>query len=374
MKNGEHKRCLVCDDVSIGINFGVPTCMPCKAFFRRHARKQGTSKFICEDIGNCVITYKYRRLCNGCRLTKCFHVGMKESLILSNDEREARNKLVTINRLKRGKVPKVESIVWMQPPLLLRMQQNPCQHLFPGDQVVLANIFHAYENTCIVAKNTRFQSFPSIVHTSIHNLLNEMSPMFEIFIEYLKLIPEFNNLLIQDKIRIMRNHFGNMININQPLMYSVTPTNLLVTYTNVFNTDITNRLLKRNQIVNQFMFDPIVLRILLIIVVLSSGNCRNIDHMDMDLVCDDTLSIFSAQNTYVELLWRYILSRSSNERTVATFFNRLLMYILHVQNIGMCIDNYMSRFTQEIKQMEPMMQSMWPRMHNDESINVFHTG
>ncbi|CAM4852815.1 unnamed protein product [Rotaria socialis] len=374
MKNGEHKRCLVCDDVAIGINFGVPTCMPCKAFFRRHASKQGTSKFICEDVGNCVITYKYRRVCNGCRLAKCFHVGMKKSLILSNDEREARNKLVAINRLKRGKVPKEETIVWMQPPLLLHVKQNPCQHLSPCDQVVLANIFYAYENTCIAAKNTRFQSFPSIAHTSIHKLLNELSPMFEIFIEYLKLIPEFNNLLIQDKIRIMRNHFGNMININQPLMYSVTPTNLLVTYTNVFNTDITNCLLKRNQIVNQFMFDPIVLRVLLIIVVLSSGNCRSIDDMDMDLVCDDTLSIFSAQNIYVELLWRYILSRSSNERTVVTFFNRLLMYIFHVQNIGMRIDNYMNRFTQEIELMEPMVQSMWPRKRNDENMNVSNTG
>ncbi len=33
MSNQDHDQCLVCSDVSIGINFGVPTCMPCKAFF-----------------------------------------------------------------------------------------------------------------------------------------------------------------------------------------------------------------------------------------------------------------------------------------------------------------------------------------------------
>ena len=41
MPNKRHARCLVCGDVAIGVNFGVPTCMPCKAFFRRNAVKLG---------------------------------------------------------------------------------------------------------------------------------------------------------------------------------------------------------------------------------------------------------------------------------------------------------------------------------------------
>ena len=35
--------CLVCGDKSIGFNFGVLTCMACKAFFRRNAVKLGVS-------------------------------------------------------------------------------------------------------------------------------------------------------------------------------------------------------------------------------------------------------------------------------------------------------------------------------------------
>jgi len=38
-KDGE--KCLVCDGLSVGINFGVQTCSPCKAFFRRNAVKLG---------------------------------------------------------------------------------------------------------------------------------------------------------------------------------------------------------------------------------------------------------------------------------------------------------------------------------------------
>ncbi len=63
-------------------------------------------QFVCQNDGDCLITYKYRRSCNCCRLAKCFRVGMKKSLILSDEEREARNKLVQENRLKRGKVTK----------------------------------------------------------------------------------------------------------------------------------------------------------------------------------------------------------------------------------------------------------------------------
>ena len=35
--------CMVCDGKSIGLNFGVATCMACKAFFRRNAVKLGVS-------------------------------------------------------------------------------------------------------------------------------------------------------------------------------------------------------------------------------------------------------------------------------------------------------------------------------------------
>jgi hypothetical protein len=48
------------------------------------------------------VTYQSRRICSCCRLAKCFRVGMKRALILSDAEREARKELVQQNRLKRA--------------------------------------------------------------------------------------------------------------------------------------------------------------------------------------------------------------------------------------------------------------------------------
>jgi len=43
--------CLVCGAESICANFGVPTCMACKTFFRRNAVKLGVSElFIIEFL------------------------------------------------------------------------------------------------------------------------------------------------------------------------------------------------------------------------------------------------------------------------------------------------------------------------------------
>lgn len=72
-----------------------------------------TREFICANDGDCIISCEYRRTCNCCRMAKCFRVGMKRSFILTDEERDARNKLVTTNRLKRGQVVKIKYPEWV---------------------------------------------------------------------------------------------------------------------------------------------------------------------------------------------------------------------------------------------------------------------
>ena len=45
--------------------------------------------------------HERRRMCNCCRLAKCFRVGMQSSSILSESEKQARKDLVEQNRRKR---------------------------------------------------------------------------------------------------------------------------------------------------------------------------------------------------------------------------------------------------------------------------------
>jgi len=250
------------------------------------------------------------------------------------------------------------------------MPSSSVECLSSFDQTVHANIFYAYENTVIAARNTQFQCFPVVQHKSIHAFFNEIALLFPVFIDYFKHIPEFANIIMDDKIRLVKNHFGIMLNINEPLMHPVTSSNLIATWSNVYGVDLAARLLKRNQILEQFLYDPMLLKIVLIILVLSSSNGRNLESTDIDEICDDTLVIYASQNTYVELLWRYILSRAATEEDAVRFFNKLMMCIFHMQKLYMYKYSYINNFPHEIRQMEPVMQSMWPKAEIEDITEI----
>ncbi|CAG2168938.1 unnamed protein product [Oppiella nova] len=79
-------------------NFGAVSCESCKAFFRRNAHKKDS--IWCHFNSNCRIDPITRRFCKFCRLKKCFVVGMKESWILSDEEKEERRLKIATNRQK----------------------------------------------------------------------------------------------------------------------------------------------------------------------------------------------------------------------------------------------------------------------------------
>ena len=52
--------CLVCGGRAIGLNFGVHTCPPCKAFFRRNAVKLGVCYFIFVKVKKSIFLIIFR--------------------------------------------------------------------------------------------------------------------------------------------------------------------------------------------------------------------------------------------------------------------------------------------------------------------------
>ncbi|CAF4124090.1 unnamed protein product, partial [Adineta steineri] len=115
-------RCVICGSKSIGINFGVLTCAPCKgialyfylffyiifvffcfkikAFFRRNARRKELLELPCRHrdmsvemmnnhaMNERTMRYLQIRRCSSCRLRRCFDLGMKEELVRTDEENE----------------------------------------------------------------------------------------------------------------------------------------------------------------------------------------------------------------------------------------------------------------------------------------------
>ncbi|CAF3512294.1 unnamed protein product [Rotaria socialis] len=74
-------RCLVCNDRSSGIHFGVLTCEACKAFFRRTSLSLYSIPQACSPI-RCEINTKNRNNCPGCRFDKCKRLGMDRDNVI----------------------------------------------------------------------------------------------------------------------------------------------------------------------------------------------------------------------------------------------------------------------------------------------------
>ncbi|RCN39962.1 zinc finger, C4 type [Ancylostoma caninum] len=74
--------CLVCQDISTGYHYGVPSCNGCKTFFRRTIMKN--QNFVCQYEGKCPVDKSIRCACRHCRFEKCLQVGMDRNAIQQN--------------------------------------------------------------------------------------------------------------------------------------------------------------------------------------------------------------------------------------------------------------------------------------------------
>ncbi|CAG2100618.1 unnamed protein product, partial [Medioppia subpectinata] len=86
----------------IGRNFGVITCEPCKAFFRRNGLKD--QPMYCPSNGKCIINPLTRQICKKCRLNKCFAMGMKKELIRNNEQNKRKKQLIIENKFKQMQI------------------------------------------------------------------------------------------------------------------------------------------------------------------------------------------------------------------------------------------------------------------------------
>uniref|UniRef100_A0A069DU14 Putative hormone-like 96 protein n=1 Tax=Panstrongylus megistus TaxID=65343 RepID=A0A069DU14_9HEMI len=99
-KCSDNKTCAVCGDIALGYNFNAVTCESCKAFFRRNALKD--KELRCPFKESCQINSITRRFCQRCRLAKCYAVGMKRELIMTEADKEKKRRKIEANKAKQG--------------------------------------------------------------------------------------------------------------------------------------------------------------------------------------------------------------------------------------------------------------------------------
>jgi hypothetical protein len=136
--------------------------------------------------------------------------------------------------------------------------------------------------------------------------------------------------------------------------------NILVTsLKNIYGPVLSNEVRQIVERLLAYVYDPMILKLVLIIEILSSCVNRYNSGSSMMHVYDDPLVISAGQNVYVELLWRYLLSRLPSEQDAVKFFNKLVLDLLLLQRTCIFVERHISNLDHEIDQMNPLMQSLW---------------
>jgi len=158
---------------------------------------------------------------------------------------------------------------------------------------------------------------------------------------------------------LLQNHLVETVVVSYQTLSTHISKILVTSIGNVYGPILSNEVKQIIERLFAYTYDPIILKLILIIETLSSCVNRYHSGRNMMHVYDDPSAILSGQNIYVELLWRYLLSRLPSERDAVKFFNKLVLDLLLFQRISLLVEQHVSNLDHEIDQMNPLIQSLW---------------
>ncbi|CAB3403133.1 unnamed protein product [Caenorhabditis bovis] len=215
--------CLVCQDISTGYHYGVPSCNGCKTFFRRTIMKNQT--FVCQFEGKCPVDKSIRCACRHCRFEKCLKVGMDRNAIQQN-----RDPIGYTKRTRRyPPIKKVESSEECSPggavfnesdatdDMFLNQLatiETKCCALRLADYMPTQNLIEAVASPCLLLDDQFMaeNSIPASRHQfgalrfatqQDYHYWHERD--WFVMIEWAKTIPAFEALPFNDKLALLRH-------------------------------------------------------------------------------------------------------------------------------------------------------------------------
>ncbi|CAF3742226.1 unnamed protein product [Rotaria sp. Silwood1] len=346
-------ECIICGSKAIGINFGALTCAPCKAFFRRNARRKEILQSACQhhhiDLSivndhNNIDHYLQIRRCSSCRLRRCFDMGMKEELVRTDEQNIRHKQLVYMNRQKR------EFLKQKQQDKQLSISQclvNNDKLLRESDWRHLKNIVSAYETHClktyIQQRSAMYNSEATSCHQShIPSKYFTAIPMTLTIslCSFLQSLPAFHSLSQINRTFLCKNNlrsllFPNMFELKQSC-FSESWQNSLekATWELICGPQLFREFSRTANLAEKSLItDPIIIRLWLVVLFFSSSLFCLYDNYIFLKIPKKKTAIIEIQNIYATLLWKYLLHRHGNFGAVQIFSNLMHTY-LQMQRVG----------------------------------------
>ena len=326
-------RCKVCGDIARGNNYGVTTCMSCKVFFQRHGLKNtNTFQTVLQcrfTNGPCEITPNTRKRCAYCRLNACIQVGMRRNW----QQFQEKNRRLIEQKYKQTQLSTLD----------LLLADRSSLHSYQWG--VISNVTHVYDRL-FEEQNQKLDHLrisqgqkPVKIRLKMANYQELVSTYFEFIVPFLEHIPDYQTLDISDRTALIHHNMITLTGIHSH--YASSTTGFIPHLDKVYaplvelmygNEITVNNERLRQQLDSIFHTDLVLVKLLLVILGFSNyTSCLTSTSPIINDEMNFAKKLFTIQNYYVDILWRYMLFRFRDGNLVVHLYSKIIYNCLHVQ-------------------------------------------
>lgn len=199
---------------------------------------------------------------------------------------------------------------------------------------------------------------------TLEEFLNASANIYIGLINYFKLIPEFNQLPVNNRLSLIKRNLNQISRIQSIFcMKIITPNldddSLLSSY--LFPKDLYFELRRTAIALTPFVYDSMLIKLYIIVLMLSTHLNVQYDKHTKEILDEDAIrTTFDIQNIYLDLFWRYILSRSDDEQQAVQMFVALIGRTLDDQLVQSKMNEFIhSNLANHSQSLEPIIRAIW---------------
>ncbi|CAF1410807.1 unnamed protein product [Rotaria sordida] len=330
-------ECKICGASAIYSYFGVISCSPCKLFFGRNA-KHGRETLKCDFDGNCQIDINNRHVCSYCRLMKCFLSGMQTGMIRfpypKRDKKKQKRKIMMDSKQTISKALVRLNEIEQLPTL--NLLQSDYSTLTIDQWNLISNLSHCHDEHSGLSTVENYMHKQNTLPVKLRFKSESMIEMIHMSYSGSELLynknQDFLSLSSHDRSNLLRStmKYTTTASLNF-IYYKVGLMNFQGYYDAIELISHPSIMVIAKRLANHLDFDIIVKKLFLAILSFSTMDYTFYSN-NPPINLSNIKQILHIQNTYIELIWRYLIYKYNDKQAIICFSN--LLRCLFIMNEG----------------------------------------
>ena len=199
---------------------------------------------------------------------------------------------------------------------------------------------------------------------TLEKFLNASANIYMGLIHYFKLIPQFNQLTVNNRLSLIKSNLNQIFRIQSTFSIKIITPDLnddSPVFSYLFPEELYLELRRTAIALTPFVYDSMLIKLYIIVLMFSTHLNVQYDEHRTEIVEKDSIrNTFYAQNVYLDLLWRYILSRSDDYQQAVQMFVSLIGRTLDSQIVQIKVNEFVhSTLPKHSQSLEPIIRAIW---------------